>query len=126
MGQEQERCKVCDRVDCPTLELPPIKLSDSGYSEPRERFMADAFCRAHAVDWRRRALEAEARERWVPVGEQLPTAWEPLAVRLDNGCISAAIRFVGVVGSWDVLGWGNLPVNKVTHWRPMPAAPEVP
>ena len=46
-------------MDCPTLELPPIRIVNGGYSEPRERILAGAWCRSHSVNWRDRALAAE-------------------------------------------------------------------
>jgi len=63
------KCDNCERTDCPTLTMPRLD------SDPRYRSLwstrqrneeqacndARADCRAHTVNWRERALAAEAK-----------------------------------------------------------------
>lgn len=179
MGQEQERCKMCDRVEC-NLEAERIAFNATSGGEDSvkqwEVFVAARDnCRAHAVDWRQRALDAEAklsryerhdialgdihilcadagvpegnvvervaqlkdrllqaeaRERWVSVEERLPDYGVDVDVYTEGGrrmnCALTACsnRPQCCSGIWH--GYDGWEVSGVTHWRPLPAAPEVP
>ena len=61
---EQQVCKTCDRADCPREDLwQRVRSHDfdcpctacEAYDE------VDDECQKHAVDWRERALAAEAK-----------------------------------------------------------------
>ena len=63
------RCPTCDREECPTIE--------------RDRQLcsrAASDCRAHAVDWRARALAAEADA----------AKWRKFAPLIDRGDLAGA------------------------------------
>lgn len=80
-----------------------------------------------------RALAAEARERWIPVTERLPTKrGKVLAYYPDKyGCeISMYTPRDQGWESLELSGWGNeLEWTRQdvppTHWLPLPAPPEV-
>lgn len=68
------------------------------------------------------------RMRWVPVGERFPDDHEdvPVAARDSTGKLytTFAYKLTGVDG--DVRWFNNgYQLDNVTHWQPMPAAPEV-
>jgi hypothetical protein len=82
--------------------------------------IANADCAAHAVNWRERALKAEARQAWVPVEEDLPNPCADMLV-LDAGEIKQAWLH-GENGHFCDTNGERL--WNVTHWRPMLAPPE--
>lgn len=118
----QERCKVCDRpmaTNADWMGAPEYVPDDY---RP-ELCWTKSQCDAHAVDWRRRALEAEARERWVPVGERLPRKRMRVLVWVRH-----IESFATYVDDGSFTGWlddDNCQIYP-SHWRPMPASPEVP
>lgn len=87
------RCSDCDREDCPMLSLgdmPATREMSWGESKiavdehVRAVHSAHMDCNAHRVDWRARALAAEA---------QVAAAREALApVRHASGCDALALR----------------------------------
>ncbi len=127
------RCVDCDREGCQKVEAWTSFVACNcaiSMANPCEHqkaaHIANADCAAHAVNWRERALKAEARQAWVPVGERLPDNGEMVAVWLggiDTGFLNDGVWYVrpsaGPHG-----GGGYNPTRKITHWRPMPAPPE--
>ena len=69
-----------------------------------------------------RIAELEAARRWVPVGERLPEKRGEYLVRShyrDDTFIAICEYDPDLIGSgWRTVSW-------VTHWQPLPAAPEV-
>ena len=72
---------------------------------------------------RARIAELEAARRWVPVGERLPEKRGEYLVRShyrDDTFIAICEYDPDLIGSgWRTVSW-------VTHWQPLPAAPEAP
>ena len=70
-----------------------------------------------------RIAELEAARRWVPVGERLPEKRGEYLVRShyrDDTFIAICEYDPDLIGSgWRTVSW-------VTHWQPLPAAPEAP
>lgn len=56
VAQLAHRCERCDRVECPTLDR-----AEDHSPGCQGCLDADRDCAAHAVDWRARAIAAEAR-----------------------------------------------------------------
>ena len=113
-----ESCKNCDRVECPTLTMPPPLGADAIVV----RATARNDCIAHTVNWRKEALRLREAQRWIPVTERLP----PVPNRRVCICdLNAGLTF----GSPDACGqwWDSVTqerLHAVTHWMPLPAPPE--
>jgi hypothetical protein len=97
-----DRCEVCDRADCATLAGPTYASISDDWT--RAMIHANAWsakvadCRSRAVDWRARALAAEAAlPSPAPVSE--PTGEEVAAVEV---VLHEAYRTVGTSG---IDGW---------------------
>lgn len=66
-----DRCRKCDRPDCPTLTTEPATMAawkarndtfdswDAWRATVPAAAKARTDCRAHTVDWRKRAMDAE-------------------------------------------------------------------
>lgn len=138
VGWAMAKCERCDREEC-AREATNWAWWKCRCDESVDRCVhhnanreAIADCEAHRVNWRERALKAEARQAWVPVGERLPDNGEMVAVWLggiDTGFLNDGVWYIrpsaGPHG-----GGGYNPTRKITHWRPidappLPAAPEV-
>jgi len=90
-----------------------LEAIERGQEEERKMRAELATLRAEAQEYRNRAEKAEAqlRERWVPVTERLP---DP-----DADCLFASGNAV-----FRFRMYSHLP-DGVTHWMPLPIAPEV-
>lgn len=55
-----ERCSTCDRVDCPWIKFEPMDWEEFDKYESEETSAAHDNCQFHAINWRARALKAEA------------------------------------------------------------------
>lgn len=70
---------------------------------------------------RARVAELEAAARWVPVGERLPNQWDVVQVwsvelHVSSAWLDDQPEWVDRAGLLDAAP---------THWRPLPAGPEV-
>ena len=63
-------------------------------------------------------------QEWIPVTERLPEPWKEVLVYSRYDFCEAAL-YIGVPGKWRV-AWNHemLDVDTVTHWMPLPPAPE--
>ncbi len=87
----------------------------------------------HAAALNARIAELEAARRWVPVGERLPEDEGYFQVIVEGNyiadchCFYVKTPFSGAGRHFDA-GWypigTNSKINNVTHWQPLPAAPE--
>jgi hypothetical protein len=72
---------------------------------------------------RARVAELEAERRWVPVGERLPDEGANVLIHsIPRGVMVATYQMDLVQPAF--FGHGYAP-GAVTHWRPLPNAPEV-
>lgn len=55
-----DRCRTCDRADCPWIKFEPMDWEEFDKYESEETSAARDDCQFHAIDWRARALKAEA------------------------------------------------------------------
>lgn len=62
---------------------------------------------------------APGTEKWIPVSEQLPERFQPVIICRKGGKVETGWRDVN--DWWRVYGTR---VKTVTHWMPMPEAPE--
>jgi hypothetical protein len=90
--------------------------------------MAD--CEAHRVNWRERALAAEARQVWVPVTERLPVDYADVLVSQFDAVARAAHVMSAYCVTYDYqrqcVWWAKgRTIVTPTHWRPLPAPPVV-
>lgn len=67
------------------------------------------------VDVARALLERIERERWIPCSERMPTDDNDVLVYRQEG-------FIQVSAWYDTYWFGA--ANDVTHWRPLPDAPQ--
>jgi hypothetical protein len=85
----------------------------------QERLEAESV----ACTLRARVAELEAAARWVPVGERLPDEGATVLVHsIPHGVMVATYQMDLVKPAF--FGHGYAP-GPVTHWRPMPAVPDV-
>lgn len=82
---------------------------------------AAAVARARAEQAEARVAELEAAHRWVPVTERLPDFCIDVLVWCTQGAFDAYLMPSGWISSGRLLPLPSEP----THWRPLPAGPEV-
>ncbi len=63
-----------------------------------------------------------AQNQWIPVQERLPDAFEWVLITFRDGLI---LRGCKTGDGWEIGQPRVEPLQDVTHWMPMPAAPEV-
>ena len=74
-----------------------------------------------------RIAELEEAQRWIPVSERLPEDRATILAAFKNREILTASYyehykgFGGVENYWHIEGWHS---GNVTHWMPLPSAPE--
>ena len=57
---DPRRCVYCDRPNCPWLEYEPMDCDEYDAQPEWDTYWAKQSCSDHRVDWRERALRAEA------------------------------------------------------------------
>lgn len=74
----------------------------------------------------RELLALRESNRWIPVSERLPKKYVEVAVLRPDAETSERVVGCAYLGEWWVLwGVGISSRGDITHWRPLPAAPEV-
>lgn len=79
------------------------------------------------LDTQRKAMAALADSykaeipSWIPVSDRLPESGQRVIVCRKDGRVEQGV-YLGVNGWWKVYGTNT---KSVTHWMPLPAAPEV-
>jgi hypothetical protein len=130
VGWTMGRCVDCDREGCQKVEAWTSFVACNcaiSMANPCEHqkaaHTANADCKSHTVNWRERALAAEARQAWVPVGERLPEDGVDVLAVSNSGVTDAYVLFdMDGLPDWRR---GDYQIRGVTHWQPLPAAPEV-
>lgn len=151
MGWTMARCVDCDREGCQKVEVWTSFVACNcaiSMANPCEHqkaaHTANADCAAHAVNWRERALAAEAQMKsreglltvsegrrmlaggdWVPVGERLPGDLLDKIVVDRQGYVFASRKVL----PYDSNRWkdidGETVTTDITHWMDLPATPVV-
>jgi Lar family restriction alleviation protein len=137
-------CPFCGKNNGLTLELTPsettrhfVMCTDCGAEGPYDLGESGAIeswnTRPVEDKLRARIAELEAGNRWIPVEERLPETpysdigQEVLCLVNRWGEYSVfALKYDGE-GKFYSGGWGKMATDwtdRVTHWRPLPAAPE--
>ena len=64
-------------------------------------------------------------QEWISVDDRLPEAWKQVLIYSRHDFCESAV-YIGVPGKWRVT-WNHkmLDADSVTHWMPLPLAPEV-
>jgi len=84
------------------------------------------------IEARKRIAELEARNRWIPVSERLPDPETYVLAVRNNNEVVRDMAFINDENCWvtdcgflegDL--FGDSDGNVVTHWMPLPDAPEV-
>lgn len=70
------------------------------------------------------AIRAQEERRWIPVTERLPELGERV-ICTDGDAVFEQYRVEPsfVYGMWDIFGLKS-PMQKVTHWMPLPEPPK--
>ncbi|MBQ0459617.1 hypothetical protein DD602_26440 [Enterobacter cloacae complex sp. 743-2DZ2F-22B] len=77
------------------------------------------------ADWERRATRLQGADGNPPV---IPNGWVACSERMPETMVSVLVTgtwFHHAVAFWDGLSWCDLDFEQpVTHWMPLPAAPQ--
>ena len=96
-----------------TREEAAIKVLESW----RDRTRKD-YAEYDVLDMAISALREQDSNKWVSVEERLPETFAPVIVCRTGGRVEAGMR--------DVSGWSKVygtRTKRITHWRPLPEAP---
>lgn len=112
-----ERARLCRSMEANERWAMPPGAQNAGFADTIARA---ARCEAAEA----RVAELEEALRWIPVTELLPAHGDTVLVYgpMDDPIWVASYSSRGVRPAW----WGEGGTSlRVTHWRPLPAGPEV-
>ncbi len=125
-----DRCVDCNREGCPLLHLGEYPATDGmcaedavrAFNARMEQIQRARFdCLDHRVNWRERALAAEARERWTSIVDRIPDNGEIVeGFTADNTVVTVWVER----GRLEQEDGSLYPDGFITHYRPLPAPPE--